>query len=79
MRNARLVLRKYYPSVKMVEITHQRWLMFILQDGTKKYIDLDQNNDPEGLYIFNTKKAPLLVDMMNVETDLGFYLSPPKQ
>ncbi|MEO7531489.1 MAG: hypothetical protein ABIS69_08760 [Sediminibacterium sp.] len=78
MRNARIVLKKYHPTIKIVEVVNARWLLFILKNGVKKYIDLDKNNDPEGLYIFNVKKEPLVVDMMNVETELGFYLAPVK-
>jgi len=75
MRNSRIVLKKYYPHIKIVEVTDARWLVFEKTDGTKEYIDLNKNNDPEGLFIFDGHKSPRLVDMMNIETELGFYFS----
>jgi len=75
MRNSRIVLKKYYPHIKIVEVTDARWLVFEKTDGTKEYIDLNKSNDVEGLFIFDGHKAPRLVDMMNIETELGFYFS----
>ncbi len=75
IRNSRIVLKKYYPAVKIIEVKNARYLSFIKDGGEKEYIDLNTKNDPCGLFIFNGKKAPLLVDMTNIETELGFYFS----
>lgn len=75
MRNSRIVLKKYFPGIKIIEVKNARYLLFIKAGGEKEYIDLNTKNDPCGLFIFNRKKAPILVDMTNVETELGFYFS----
>jgi len=73
MRNSQIVIKKYYPRIKIVEVTKARWLLFEKKDGTKEFIDLNKSYDPEGLFIFDGHKSPRLVDMMNIETELGFY------
>jgi len=44
-------------------------------NGKVEVIDLNTKNDPCGLFVFNGQKPPLLVDMTNIDTDLGFYFS----
>ncbi len=73
MRNAHVVLKKYYPKIKIIETTKARYLLFVKHDGTDTCIDLNKNNDICGMYIFNTTKKPQLVDMTNVDTELEFY------
>ncbi len=75
IKNAQIFLKKYYPAVKIIEVKNARYLCFIKDSGEKEYIDLNTKNDACGLFIFNGKKAPLLVDMTNIETELGFYFS----
>lgn len=75
MRNARLVIRRYYPELKIIEAKKVRYLLFIKSDNSKDCIDLDTEKDVYGLFIFNSKKAPELVDMANIDTELGFYFS----
>jgi hypothetical protein len=73
MRNARLVLRKYWPGIKIIEISRYRWLSFIKSDKTKSIVDLNTKNDISGIFLFDPKKNPELADMMNIDTALGFY------
>ncbi len=73
MRNAHIVLKKYYPKIKIIETTKARYLLFVKEDKSSTCIDLNGNNDICGMYFFNTKKDPLLADMTNVDTDLEFY------
>ncbi len=73
MRNAHMVLKKYYPKIKIIETTSARYLQFVKQDKSSTCIDLNSNNDICGMYIFNTRKDPQLADMTNVDTDLEFY------
>jgi hypothetical protein len=73
MQNARNVIRKYWPRIQIVEVIKAKYLMFIKKDKSKLVIDLDTKNDICGLYLFDPKKDPELVDMPNVDTFLGFY------
>ena len=76
MRNARMVIKKTWPGLKITEAKHYRYLLFIKKDGSKECIDLDKYNDIYGLFVFDGKKSPQLVDMMNIETQVSFYLKP---
>ena len=73
MRNAHIVLKKYYPKITILETNKARYLLFVKKDNSKTCMDLNQINDICGMYIFDTKKNPQLVDMTNVDTELGFY------
>jgi hypothetical protein len=73
MRNARQVLKKDWPGIKIIEGSKLRWLSFIKKDKSKSYIDLDSKNDICGIIMFNKEKEPVLADMMNIETALNFY------
>ncbi len=73
MKNARADIRKYYHRLKIRDIKNVRYLLFIHTDKSADCIDLDTKKDACGLYVFDMKKAPLLVDMANVNTELGFY------
>jgi hypothetical protein len=75
MRNSRMVLKQYYPHIKITEVKNARYLLFKKATGENDLIDLNTKNDPCGLLIFNGKKAPRLVDMTNVDSELGFYFS----
>ena len=73
MRNARIVLKKYWPQIHIIETSKNRYLLFVKADKSKIFIDLDNKSDMCGLLLFDGKKEPELVDMMNIETALGFY------
>lgn len=75
MRNARIVIKKNWPLLSIIESEKYRYLMFIAKDSSREYIDLDTKNDVHGLFVFDGIKAPVLVDMTNIETILGFYFS----
>jgi hypothetical protein len=74
MRNARMVIQKTWLHLKITEAKNYRYLLFITEDNKKYCIDLDTKNDAYGLLVFNRKKLPLTVDMMNIETEVSFYL-----
>ena len=74
MRNARMVIRKTWLSLSIIESEKNRYLMFIKKDKTNECIDLDMRNDSHGLFIFDGKKSPLPIDMTNLETGISFYL-----
>ena len=73
MRNSRNLLTSQYPKIKIREAANARYLLFEMIDGQKKIIDLNQNNDPCGVYLFHPAKQPKLTDMTNIDTELGFY------
>ena len=73
MRNARKVLKKYWPRIHIIETSANRYLLFVKADKTKTYIDLDNKGDMCGIFLFDGKKEPEPADMMNIDTTLGFY------
>jgi len=48
-------------------------ILFIKKDGSKEYIDLNKYTEIYGLFLFDGKKTPKLVDMMNIDTELYVY------
>jgi len=75
MRNARNSLQKNWPEIGIVEVSKARWIRLRLLEGTSEYIDLDSLNDPCGILLFDGHKKARLVDMMNIDTELGFYFA----
>ena len=75
MRNARIVLKKNLPPLKIIETSKNRFLLFTKKDGSQTCIDLDKKGEAWGLYLFSPEKEPELVDMMNIETASGFYFN----
>jgi hypothetical protein len=75
MRNARMVLKTYWPQIHIIETCEYRYLLFIKADNRQTCIDLDTKEDMCGILLFNRKKEPELIDMMNIDTALGFYFS----
>ena len=74
MRNSRIVL-KHYPHIKIIEVKKARYLLFEKNGSEIESIDLDTKDDPCGIFIFDGNKKPRLVDMMNINSELGFYFS----
>ena len=75
MRNARIVLKKSLPEIKIVDARHVRYLLFIYSDNKTDCIDLDSKNDAYGLILFNRQKPPLISDMANIEGEAGLYFA----
>jgi hypothetical protein len=75
MQNARLVIRKYWPHVKIVENSKARYLLFVKADRSKICVDLNNKNDICGVFLFDGEKDPVLADMPNIDTSMGFYFS----
>ena len=73
MRNARFVLKKYWPGVPVIETSVARYLLFVNADKSSVCIDLNTKNDQCGIFLFEDDKAPKLADMTNIDTELGFY------
>jgi hypothetical protein len=79
MRNARIVLQKYYPHVKIVEATKCRFLLFAVEGKKTTRVDLNERNDAFGLFLSDGKNEPKQVDMNNIDTELGFYFKSGKK
>jgi hypothetical protein len=75
MRNSRMILKQYYAHIKIIEVKKARYLLFEKSDEKKEYVDLNFQNDPCGIIIFDGIKAPRMVDMTNIESELGFYFT----
>jgi hypothetical protein len=73
MRNARIVLKKYWPQIHIIETKENRYLLFVKADKAKTCIDINSKGDMCGIFLFDGKKEPELADMMNIDTALGFY------
>ena len=78
MRNARSVLKQYYPQVEIVLVSNARFLLFNKKAGEKECIDLDANNDPCGIYLTDGNQSPRFTDMTNIDTELGLYFTGNK-
>jgi hypothetical protein len=76
MENARTVIRNTWPALKIVDAKNYRYILFIKKDSAKECIDLDKYDDMNGLFVFDGKKSAMLIDAMNVETEVGSYLNP---
>jgi hypothetical protein len=74
MRNARMVIKRTWPDLSIVDCKNHRYILFVKEDRSRECIDLDTKNDAYGLFVFNRKKSPLFIDMTNIETEVSFYL-----
>ena len=75
MRNARISIKRDWPQLKIVEAKNIRFLLFKEKDNDSTYIDLNTKNDSHGLFLFQPGKKPHFADMMNIDTELGFYFN----
>ena len=75
MQNARQVIKKDWPQIKIIETSTHRYLLFEKENKEGKCIDLNDKNDICGLFLFDGKKDPALVDMPNIDTQLHLYFS----
>ncbi|MEP7375727.1 MAG: hypothetical protein ABI675_20185 [Chitinophagaceae bacterium] len=75
MRYSHSSLRKSWPKIKIVEAKNVRFILFEPAGGNRECVDLDSLNDPCGVLVFDGNKRPRLVDMTNIDTELGFYFS----
>lgn len=69
------VLNKYWPTIKIIEAKKSRYLLFVKTNKNKEIIDLDTKYDPYGLIIFDPEKKPVLLELTNAESEIGFYFS----
>ena len=75
MRYSHKVLQQNWSQIKIVEIRDVRYIFFKSANGRNEYIDLNTKNEPCGIIIFKDGKKAQLVDMPNIDSQLGFYFS----
>jgi hypothetical protein len=73
MRNARNVIKQYWPELPIIETSAARYLLFIKADKGSACTDLNSLGAMCGIILFDPQKAPELIDMMNIDTALRFY------
>ena len=73
MNNARKSINRDWPRLKIIEAKNVRFILFRGKDQESTYIDLDARNDSHQLILFYPGKKPHYADMMNIDTELGFY------
>ena len=73
IKNARMSITRDWPRLKIVEAKNVRFLLFQGKDNDSTYLDLDTRNDSHGLVLFHPDKKPHFADMMNIDTELGYY------
>lgn len=73
VRNAHLVIKKYFPKLKIIEAKNVRYLLFTRAANKPDCIDLDKKYDPYGLFLFDGQTPSGLLDMSNIETEIGLY------
>lgn len=73
MKNARLSINSDWPLLKIVEAKNVRFLQFLGKENDSTYVDLNNRNDSHGLILFHPEKKPHYADMMNIDSELGFY------
>jgi hypothetical protein len=75
MQNALNSLKQDWPKIKIINASKARYLLFVKENKSTVCIDLDTKNDICGLFLFDTKKDPILADMPNINTVLQYYFS----
>ena len=75
IKTAHIIIKRDFQKVKIIDAKNIRYIAFIGADKKKDCIDLDTENDPYGLFIFKPGKSPVLVDLANAESVLGFYFT----
>ena len=73
MKNARMSINRDWPRLKIVEAKNVRFLQLQGKNNDYTYIDLDTRGDSHGLILFQLGKKPHYADMMNIDTELGYY------
>lgn len=74
-RYAHIVLKKYWRAVNIIEARNVRYLLFLKTDKSTEIVDLDTKMDAYGLFVFDRVKSPVLLELTNAESEIGFYFS----
>ncbi len=71
MRNAHRFLNANWPRVPVIEAKNVRFLLF-RKSGSPVCMDLNRQ-DPYGLFLFDGRQDPVLIDMTNIDTQVPDY------
>ena len=74
MGYSRRTIEQHWQKLKILDSKSSQVLLFKSKDDIIEYIDLPTRQDPCGLLVFDGRKKPILVDMTNVDTEIGYYL-----
>lgn len=74
MRYAHTFLKEQWPQLKIIEARNVRYLLFQKADKTIDVIDLNKY-EPKGMFAFDQHKAPVLIDIPNIESRIPDYFS----
>jgi hypothetical protein len=75
VRNAHMFLQKNRPNLEIVEANQVRYVVFYQKEGSREVVDLDKEQDPVGMLIFDGQQKPLLIDMTNIDTQVPEYFN----
>ncbi|HRG67939.1 MAG TPA: hypothetical protein PLS73_03780 [Saprospiraceae bacterium] len=68
------IIKANWKELTIIEAQNVRFLVFKNEKGKDHTIDLNSYDDPYGLFVYNGKKLPILIDMTNLEQGLYYYL-----
>lgn len=72
MRNARIVMKKNWVKLNQIATDRHRYISF-KNESMNEVVDLNSFEDYSGMILWDGHKKPHKIDMMSVETELGYY------
>lgn len=75
INNAKLVLNKFWTHIKVIELKKYKFILCKKTDGSQVCLNLDKFNELSGLFLFDPESDPLLIDMMNIDSELDYYFN----
>jgi len=76
-RNARLVIKKNWPTLKQVYTKRSRYITFGNKLLDSMIVDLNKLEDISGMILWDGHNKPHYIDMMSIETELSYYFKKP--
>jgi hypothetical protein len=73
IKNAAGYIKSQWPELKTITVKNARYLRFPLADTLPVVIDLDKEA-PCGMFVYDGKTSPVLMDMTNIETQVTYYM-----
>lgn len=75
IKYSKKIIRSNWRELNILDARNVRFLVFKKDTGNQIIIDLDTFDDPYGLFVFNGNKAPVWIDMTNLEQGLHYYFN----
>jgi hypothetical protein len=73
IKNATRYIKAQWPELKTITVKNARYLRFPFADTLSFVIDLDKEA-PCGMFVYDGKTSPVLMDMTNIETQVTDYM-----